>query len=129
MAPKRRCTKAPKIIDGASRVNLRKISRKADKSGWRATRRGRVNDLRVKFLGGGFSATALGQVQLLAKTDEDDLYLIDDGRATVETLVELLDAFEENPEVDPDGNPWHTTWLKFLRKAYRSHGFDMTMMT
>ena len=117
MAPKRRCTKAPKIIDGASRVNLRKISRKADKSGWRATRRGRVNDLRVKFLGGGFSATALGQVQLLAKTDEDDLYLIDDGRATVETLVELLDAFEENPEVDPDGNPWHDNLVEVFEKG------------
>ena len=111
MAPKgqRRVTQAPIVLRDKDLPMLFPLSNisMCQMSGWRIPRDRRKRELRVTFLDGLFGQSALCEVSLLKKTDEDGKNLIDDGRATVETLLELEAAFTRDPEQDPMGNPWH----------------------
>jgi len=97
MAPKTAAlTLAPTAATGPSPlVPLSRISQGQD-SGWRTTRRTRVDELKATFRAGNFGQTALSEIQLLTKTDADDRYLVDDGLASSTALIELEDEWNND---------------------------------
>ena len=69
------------------------------------------------FLNGQFGCSALCAVQLLEKTDENGLFIIDNGRTTVQTMLEIMEAFEKDPELDPNGSPWHSNLVDVFEQG------------
>ena len=119
MPSKTRKTKAPSVYlgkDAERRVQLDTLSL-GPLSGRRQTRPGRIQELRNDFLGGAFQQSTFGEVCLLRKTDDDGLWIIDDGLATTTVLCELFQNWKANGGEDPMGEPWQQNLVDVFERG------------
>ena len=100
-------TMAPQKAAGPMlRVPLENISLGPD-SGFRRAKEERKAYLRKEYRCGNMGQTALSQEALLLKTDQDGNYLIDDGRCSIEVLVEDKALYMESIANTEDGDCSH----------------------